>query len=121
MTLAVDDFSLLVCNNINVQDLNEEAPICLPGCLTIGLIKSLTKLVEQKLMLSSSFMCDKFTNVRDMILPHFVMLLKSDLDVQQIQLWSTDLDGRTDGVNSWQCIQLFGYRTLMIQRLKDGT
>ncbi len=44
------------------------------------------RFVEQKLKLSSSFRCDQIQKVTDMIWLHFVVPLKSDLDVQQTHL-----------------------------------
>jgi hypothetical protein len=41
---------------------------------------------EQKLVLSCSFRCDPFHNNLPRFLSHFVVLLKSDLDVQQTYL-----------------------------------
>ncbi len=44
------------------------------------------KFVEQKLMVTYSFRCDQFTTVTDMFFAHFVVLPKSDLEVQQTHL-----------------------------------
>jgi hypothetical protein len=45
------------------------------------------RFVEQRLMLSSNFMCDPiYKNERYDFGPHFVVLLKSDLGVQQTHL-----------------------------------
>jgi len=43
--------------------------------------------VEQMLMLSSWFRCDQIYNNNCYFFGHTVVLLKSDLDVQQTHLW----------------------------------
>ncbi len=46
------------------------------------------KFVEQQLELSSNFISDQILTIIAMILEHFVVQLKSDLDVQQTGLGS---------------------------------
>ncbi len=45
------------------------------------------QLVKQKFMLSSNFRCDQIFKMRYVFWSHFVVLLKSDLDVQKTHLY----------------------------------
>ncbi len=67
--------------------------------------------VDQKLMISSSFRCDQTKHCHKIcVWSQFVVLHKSDFDVQQTLLWGWLVEQKLMLSSSFRCDQIYNYQ-----------